>query len=73
MTNNILDESIHDISINIGRLQEQRKKLNDWEDELNEWGLEGVCCKIDEMEYEYWADKRHMYFDIYKRSYTRGW
>jgi len=69
----MFDSEIHDIQMEISRLQKQKKLLKSCEDELKEWGLEGENHTIDCVIYEYMQDTRNIYFDIFRKHYTKGW
>ena len=69
----ILDSEIHDLQMEIARLQDKKRLLTDCEIELKQFGLEGMSWYVDTNEYEYMEDKNNMYFDIFKKYFSKGW
>ena len=69
----MLDSSIHDIQMEISKLMEKKKMLDDSQRELKLYGLEGMDCYHDSDEFEYMHDKDNRYFDIFKQTYGRAW
>lgn len=69
----ILDETIHDTRMEIGRLQDRLRMLGGCESDLKHYGLEGMSHYEMTDEFEYMHDKDNKYFDIFKNSYSKGW
>ena len=69
----MFDSSIHDLQMEISKLQEKKRMFDGCRIDLKFYGLEGMDFYHVSDEYEYMHDTDNRYFDIFKQSYGSGW
>lgn len=69
----MLDSSIHDLALQISKMQDRQRVLRQCQLDLQEYGLEGMDNYHMSEEYDYMLDTRNVYLDIFKKSYSQGY